>query len=106
MTGKDHAEADDGERVMRSDDKPLRCSPGAAASPHADSSLLTPQHRASLRPYFLKGDRNADIIEARTAPSPYPTSIPTVQAALPQHFLYFFPLPHGQGSLRPALGWS
>lgn len=22
----------------------------------------------------------------------------------PQHFLYFLPLPHGQGSLRPALG--
>lgn len=21
--------------------------------------------------------------------------------ALPQHFLYFFPLPHGQGSFRP-----
>jgi hypothetical protein len=24
-------------------------------------------------------------------------------AAAPQHFLYFFPLPHGQGSLRPTL---
>jgi len=23
---------------------------------------------------------------------------------LPQHFLNFFPLPHGQGSLRPTLG--
>ena len=22
----------------------------------------------------------------------------------PQHFLYFLPLPHGQGSLRPAAG--
>jgi hypothetical protein len=22
----------------------------------------------------------------------------------PQHFLYFFPLPQGQGSLRPTLG--
>ena len=22
----------------------------------------------------------------------------------PQHFLYFLPLPHGQGSLRPTLG--
>ena len=22
----------------------------------------------------------------------------------PQHFLYFFPLPHGQGSLRPTFG--
>jgi hypothetical protein len=22
----------------------------------------------------------------------------------PQHFLYFFPLPHGQGSLRPIFG--
>jgi len=24
----------------------------------------------------------------------------------PQHFLNFFPLPHGQGSLRPTLGCS
>src|SRR4051812_7613093 len=24
----------------------------------------------------------------------------------PQHFLYFFPLPHGHGSFRPTLGWS
>jgi len=24
----------------------------------------------------------------------------------PQHFLYFLPLPHGQGSLRPTLGWE
>jgi hypothetical protein len=27
-------------------------------------------------------------------------------AALPQHFLYFLPLPQGHGSLRPALGPS
>src|SRR5687768_955103 len=32
--------------------------------------------------------------------------IPAVQAALPQHFLYFLPLPHGQASLRPTLGPS
>src|SRR5262245_50267921 len=25
-------------------------------------------------------------------------------APAPQHFLYFFPLPHGHGSLRPTLG--
>ena len=25
---------------------------------------------------------------------------------LPQHFLYFLPLPHGQGSLRPIFGSS
>jgi len=25
---------------------------------------------------------------------------------LPQHFLYFFPLPHGHGSLRPTFGDS
>lgn len=25
---------------------------------------------------------------------------------LPQHFLYFFPLPHGQGSLGPGFGCS
>ena len=25
--------------------------------------------------------------------------------APPQHFLYFFPLPHGHGSLRPTRGW-
>ena len=24
--------------------------------------------------------------------------------ALPQHFLYFFPDPHGHGSFRPTLG--
>ena len=24
---------------------------------------------------------------------------------LPQHFLYFLPLPQGQGSFRPILGW-
>ena len=28
------------------------------------------------------------------------------QAAAPWHFLYFWPLPQGQGSLRPTLGWS
>src|SRR6202043_1485594 len=27
-------------------------------------------------------------------------------ACLPQQFLYFFPLPHGQGSLRPTFGAS
>ncbi len=27
---------------------------------------------------------------------------PTCLFYLPQHFLYFFPLPHGQGSLRPT----
>jgi len=27
-------------------------------------------------------------------------------ASLPQQFLYFFPLPHGQGSLRPTFGAS
>src|SRR5262245_52509114 len=27
-------------------------------------------------------------------------------AAAPWHFLYFFPLPHGQGSFRPTLGSS
>lgn len=27
-------------------------------------------------------------------------------SAFPQHFLYFLPLPHGQGSLRPTLGCS
>src|SRR5687768_14405302 len=26
-------------------------------------------------------------------------------ACTPQHFLYFFPLPQGQSSLRPTLGW-
>ena len=25
-------------------------------------------------------------------------------ASLPQHFLYFFPLPHGHGSFRPTFG--
>src|SRR5439155_12659336 len=29
-----------------------------------------------------------------------------VHAAAPWHFLYFFPLPHGQGSLRPTFGSS
>ena len=28
------------------------------------------------------------------------------QAPFPQHFLYFFPDPHGHGSLRPILGSS
>src|SRR5580765_1221955 len=28
------------------------------------------------------------------------------QAAAPWHFLYFFPLPHGQGSFRPTFGSS
>src|SRR5882762_3745339 len=27
-------------------------------------------------------------------------------AAAPWHFLYFFPLPHGQGSFRPTFGSS
>src|SRR5947207_1802881 len=27
-------------------------------------------------------------------------------ASFPQHFLYFFPLPHGHGSLRPTFGAS
>src|SRR2546423_15671711 len=27
-------------------------------------------------------------------------------AAAPWHFLYFFPLPHGHGSLRPTFGSS
>src|SRR5262249_4243423 len=31
---------------------------------------------------------------------------PIVHAAAPWHFLYFFPLPHGQGSLRPTFGSS
>ena len=31
---------------------------------------------------------------------------PEVHAATPQHFLYFLPLPQGQGSLRPTFGAS
>src|SRR5215472_19206681 len=33
-------------------------------------------------------------------------AVPTISryAILPQQFLYFFPLPHGHGSLRPTLG--
>ena len=33
-----------------------------------------------------------------------PMSKNVVAAQAPQHFLYFFPLPQGQGSLRPILG--
>src|SRR5205814_6644833 len=31
---------------------------------------------------------------------------PTIHAIRPQQFLYFFPLPHGHGSLRPTFGNS
>src|SRR5437763_3356737 len=31
---------------------------------------------------------------------------PTIYAIRPQQFLYFFPLPHGHGSLRPTFGSS
>src|SRR5207302_5804436 len=31
---------------------------------------------------------------------------PLFQACAPWHFLYFFPLPHGHGSLRPTFGSS
>src|SRR5437762_11618910 len=31
---------------------------------------------------------------------------PTIYAVRPQQFLYFFPLPHGHGSLRPTFGSS
>ncbi len=31
---------------------------------------------------------------------------PVLHAAAPWHFLYFFPLPHGHGSLRPTFGSS
>lgn len=35
-----------------------------------------------------------------------PSSPRTIYPAAPQHFLYFLPLPQGQGSLRPTLGSS
>src|SRR5512140_2247710 len=36
-----------------------------------------------------------------------PPTLTTIDyAAAPWHFLYFFPLPHGHGSLRPTLGSS
>lgn len=28
-----------------------------------------------------------------------------IRSQFKQHFLYFLPEPHGQGSLRPTLGW-
>src|SRR5687767_15578824 len=34
-----------------------------------------------------------------------PDDPPHGHAAVPWHFLYFFPEPHGQGSLRPTLAW-
>src|SRR5579872_5143945 len=34
------------------------------------------------------------------------TPIASSPSLAPWHFLYFFPLPHGQGSFRPTLGWS
>ncbi|GAB6042317.1 hypothetical protein JCM17961_29930 [Endothiovibrio diazotrophicus] len=37
---------------------------------------------------------NADRRECRKTDVPH----------APQHFLYFFPLPHGHGSLRPTFG--
>ena len=38
--------------------------------------------------------------------SPLPMSSSVNQLPSPQHFLYFLPLPQGQGSLRPTLGSS
>ena len=41
---------------------------------------------------FKEQSAYADIASRRTA---------SFQLSLPQHFLYFFPLPQGQGSFRP-----
>src|SRR5262249_47526982 len=42
----------------------------------------------------------AIVVAAAHAP------VPTRSSAGMWHFLYFFPLPHGQGSLRPTRGWA
>ena len=50
-------------------------------------------------------------VSSPAAPSPHlplsPSasySIPAARSFVKQHFLYFFPLPHGQGSFRPVFG--
>jgi hypothetical protein len=44
------------------------------------------------------------INEKRPTPVNRPHSQDHNRAYCPQHFLYFFPLPQGQGSLRPTFG--
>ena len=36
-------------------------------------------------------------------PQPWPSGTLALVVHAPWHFLYFFPLPHGHGSLRPTL---
>src|SRR5678816_2814938 len=57
--------------------------------------------RAALSDHFYRGciagDQRTGWLMRR------PTKL-SRSRYLPQHFLYFFPLPHGYGSLRPTLG--
>ena len=57
---------------------------------------------AELGAAFRQG-QGPELVE-RASLRPY--KLPATYAATPQHFLYFLPLPHGQGSLRPTLGPS
>lgn len=56
-------------------------------------SVLHGQQEDVCRTIVLKPKRRRKG-SGRGRPDPY----------LPQHFLYFLPLPHGQGSFRPILG--
>ncbi len=58
--------------------------------------------RSRLRLYGIgPGGRKLEIGRWRVRPG-----APGGYAAAPQHFLYFLPLPQGQGSLRPIFGVS
>ncbi len=65
--------------------------------------------QAQRRPRCDAGDRLTLVTQPadRAARRPVRRAFSFVQlAAAPQHFLYFRPLPHGQGSLRPTFGAS
>jgi len=48
--------------------------------------------------------RASAALMASAASLTFSSMVVSIVQPLPQHFLYFLPLPHGQGSLRPILG--
>ena len=68
-----------------------------------------PRHEQDVVERQRGGEADRNLIDVQNIRSVFPCGpcLPASASALaPWHFLYFLPLPHGQGSLRPTLGSS
>ncbi len=59
---------------------------------------------AAPAPVVHKPENNCKKLKREACQKPPFSILKLTQLSQPQHFLYFLPLPQGQGSLRPTFG--